>query len=263
MYSKADHAENDIPTLQAFIRSNPLGIVTTAIPSGTYPLLQCTHVPWVLDVDDSGPDDATNLGVLRGHMARANQQVKAMIESVSGASTETETGSRTLDSEVMIVFNGPGEHYVTPKFYTATKPSTGKVVPTWNYTAAQVYGRATIYFDANSADTDAFLTRLLADLTRQSEEDIMKFEKPWTVEDAPESYIRVMKKAIVGIQVRVDRLEGKFKQSQERPVGDREGVIQGFEDMGTDAAMEMARLVRERGLLKDEQREREKRDRQE
>jgi transcriptional regulator len=217
----------------------------------------------VLDVDDGGPDDATNLGVLRGHMARANQQVKAMIDSVSGSTPETETGSsRTLDSEVMIVFNGPGAHYVTPKFYTATKPSTGKVVPTWNYTAAQVYGRATIYFDAHSADTDAFLTRLLADLTRQSEEGIMKFDTPWTVEDAPESYIRVMTKAIVGIRVHVDRLEGKFKQSQERPVGDREGVIQGFEDMGTDAAMEVARLVRERGLLKDEQRERENRDRQ-
>jgi transcriptional regulator len=269
MYAKSDHAETDIPTLHAFIRRNPLGIVTTAIPSDTYPLLQCTSIPWVLDVERINADETTggHLGVLRGHMARANQQVKAMIDSVStvpSASTDTNSNSnssRTLGSEVMILFNGPVDHYITPKFYTATKPATGKVVPTWNYTAAQVYGRATIYFDANSAETDAFLSRLLEDLTRQSEEGIMRFDRPWTVDDAPENYVRLLKKAIVGIEVRIDRLEGKFKVSQEKPVGDREGVIQGLESMGTEVAMEMASTVRERGALRDEEKERAKKER--
>jgi transcriptional regulator len=253
MYAKADHTEKDVSTLHEFVCSNPLGILTTAIPSSTYPLLQCTHIPWILDVDVADNED---LGVLRGHMAQANQHVKAMIESVTTSDNASDQRkSRQLEAEVMVLFNGPVHHYVTPKFYTATKPSTGKVVPTWNYSAVQVYGRATIYFDASSPETDGFLTRLLDDLSHHGEKGIMKFEKPWRVDDAPESYTRLLKKAIIGISVRIDRLEGKFKMNQEQPVGDREGIIRGFEKMGTEAAQEMANTVRERGALRDAQKE--------
>jgi transcriptional regulator len=263
MYAKVDHAEKDLPTLHKFIHANPLGILTTAIPSSTHPLLQCSHIPWVLDVEGVDNEDQPNLGVLRGHMARANQQAKSMIESAIGdhvLENEKQPTSRSLASEVMILFNGPVQGYVTPKFYIATKSATGKVAPTWNYTAVQVYGRATIYFDSSSAETDEFLSCLLDDLSHHGETEIMKFKKPWAVSDAPGSYLRMQKKAIIGISVQIDRLEGKFKMSQDKPAGDRQGIIQGFERMGTEAALAVADTVRERGALRDAQKERERRE---
>ena len=124
MYLRTVYAEHDIPTLREFIRKTPLGIITTAIdvPSSDFPFLQSSHIPWVLDV----PADATetDLGRLRGHMARANPQVKAMIAEL------TSSGQRTLSRDVLVLFNAPAHHYVTPKFYTETKPATGKVAPT-------------------------------------------------------------------------------------------------------------------------------------
>ncbi|KAI0682290.1 putative FMN-binding domain-containing protein, partial [Cerioporus squamosus] len=158
MYLRAVHAEHDIPTLREFIRANPLGIFTTAIDAPDFPFLQSSHIPWLLDV----PPDAkeTDLGTLRGHMARANPQVKAMIAEL------TSSGSRTLSRDVLVLFNLPAHHYVTPKFYTETKPATGKTAPTWDYAAVQVYGRATVYFDAKAEETDAFLSRSLRDLSQ-------------------------------------------------------------------------------------------------
>jgi predicted FMN-binding regulatory protein PaiB len=260
MYLRAAHAETDTAALHEFIRANPLGILTTAIPSPIYPLLQCSHIPWILDVGGhhQGGSDETDgspdLGVLRGHIARQNPQAKAIIESLtSGTSSSTEgQHAQQLESEVMVLFNGPAHHYVTPKFYVETKPSTGKVVPTWNYTAAQAYGRATIYFDASSPETDAFLSRQVDDLSRYAETQIMDHrQQPWQVSDAPESYVRLLKKNIIGISIQIDRLEGKFKMSQEMGVGDREGIIQGFQGMGTDVGREIAETVRRRGELSD------------
>jgi transcriptional regulator len=152
----------------------------------------------------------------------------------------------------MILFNGPVHHYVTPKFYVETKPSTGKVVPTWDYSAVQVYGTATVFFDPASPDTGAFVARQIDDLSKQSEEKIFGYDgthganEPWSVNEAPESYVTLLKKAIIGIEIEIQSMGGKFKMSQELKEGDRAGVIAGFERLGTEVGNEIAKTVRER-----------------
>lgn len=191
--------------------------------------------------------DESELGVLRGHLARPNPQSKAMIEAAQ------ESSSQILEGEVMVLFNAAAHHYITPKFYTETKPSTGKVVPTWNYAAAQVYGKATIYYDSMADETSAFLSRQIDDLSKHAETSIMGYTgsgtqpDPWSVSDAPEPFIKILQKNIIGIEIAIERLEGKFKMSQEMRQGDREGVIVGFESLGSEVGSQMAKLVRERG----------------
>lgn len=183
-------------------------------------------------------------------MARANPQTKALIEAATTA------GTSKLEQEVMVLFNGPVHHYVTPKFYVETKPSTGKVVPTWDYSAVQIYGLATLHFDTSVASTGSYLTTQINDLSRQSEEEIFGFTgengraKAWTVDEAPESYVNVMKKAIIGIEIEITRMEGKFKMSQELAEGDRKGVIEGFRKLDTDLGREIAATVKERSEMK-------------
>lgn len=260
MYLRNEYSETDLPTLHNFIQANPLGILTTGIPSSNHPFLQCSHIPWVLDTSkDDSDNNTSNLGTLRGHIARQNPQTKAIIESLSHSVTASNSSTQApqLESQVLILFNSPVAHYVTPKFYRETKPATGKVAPTWNYAAVQVYGRATIYHDSSSPDTHSFLSTQLDDLSRFTETEIMDYtgeegkEKPWGMDEAPERYLAMLKKNIVGIEVNIQRIDGKFKMSQERPVGDREGVVDGFRRLGTHVGEEMSELVKERGELSD------------
>ena len=254
MYLRAVHAELNIPALRRFIRENPLGVFTTAFPStSNFPFIQCTHVPFLLDVSDETSE--TELGVLRGHMARANPHSKSLVEHFQNAAPGVPT---RLEQEVMILFNGPHQHYITPKFYTETKPRTGKVVPTWNYAAAQVYGTATFYLDSKSSETDAFLAKQVSDLSEHAEGILMGYEKTWKVTDAPEKFIELLRKSLIGMEVKVTRLEGKFKMSQELAEGDREGVIKGLEEMGED---ELVETVKWRAGIKNQQAKSEGRDR--
>jgi predicted FMN-binding regulatory protein PaiB len=151
----------------------------------------------------------------------------------------------------MILFNAPVNHYVTPKFYVETKPATGKVVPTWNYAAVQAYGTATFYTDATSRTTE-YLSKQISDLSNLAETNIMGHERPWQVSDAPERYVDLLRKSIIGVEIEITRLEGKFKMSQELAAGDRAGVIDGFKKIDTDAARFVADTVEERGRIKDE-----------
>lgn len=250
MYLRAAHVEQHIPTLRALIRANPLGIFTTAIDSPDFPFLQSSHIPWVLDIRDE--DSETELGSLRGHMARANPQAKSLMEhlnSSSGGGDDSATaagGPRELERDVMVLFNGPAHHYVTPKFYVDTKPATGKVVPTWNYAAVQVYGKLKVYYDARSEATDAYLSRAVADLSQLAETQIMGYEKPWQVGDAPSSYVDLLKKAIIGVEIEITDMGGKWKMSQEMKGGDSQGVEDGFNALGTDEGRQMAEMVRTR-----------------
>ena len=91
MHLRAIHAENHIPTLRSFIRANPLGLITTALESPNYPLLQTSHIPFILDVQNES--DEAERGILRGHMARANPQTKAMIEQLSSNGGQLEKKS--------------------------------------------------------------------------------------------------------------------------------------------------------------------------
>lgn len=252
MYLRAVHAETSIPALRQFIQENPLGILTTAIPSATHHLIQSSHIPWVMDVQDSTSDD--ELPILRGHIARQNPQAKAIIDHAKENPfpfPHATSTSHKLQQEVCILFNGPSHHYVTPKFYTKTKPETGKVVPTWNYAAAQAYGIATVYFDSQAEETSTFLSKQIRDLSEMAETRIMGYEKPWQVADAPERYVELLRKNIIGIEVGVTSLGGKFKMSQEMEAGDREGVAAGFEALGTTDGDYVARNVRERGAMSD------------
>ncbi|KAK6503774.1 hypothetical protein TWF481_008780 [Arthrobotrys musiformis] len=253
MYLRAIHAEQKLRPLLDFIHHNPLGLFTTAIPSPSHPLLQSSHVPWVLE-STSSSEDPTSPGIkgrLHGHMARQNPQVKAILEALSSTDTDT------LEQEVLIIFTGD-THYVTPKFYKETKPQTGKVVPTWNYSAVQVYGKARIYHTASAA-TSEYLGRQMNDLTTLCEKGIMGFngekgtkQGAWEVGDAPERYLEIMKRGVIGIEVEIERIGGKWKMSQEMGVGDREGVAEGFEGLESEVAGRIAECVREKGRECDE-----------
>lgn len=262
MYLRTAHAETDIPSLYTFIKSNPLGIFTTAIPSESSNTIQSSHIPFILDIPDHPSSEtsvlSTAAATLRGHIARANPQCKTLIAAAL-ANTNTNTNNHgSIEDEVMVLFNGPVHHYVTPKFYVETKPSTGKVVPTWNYSAVQVYGRLRVYHDTSSPETDAFLTKQIDDLSLQSEREIFGFDGkegrkgPWSVSESPESYVQLLKKAIVGLEIEVTSLGGKWKMSQELKEGDRMGVVEGFEALGTDEGTEIARTVREREAIMNE-----------
>ncbi|KAF7122593.1 hypothetical protein CNMCM5793_000618 [Aspergillus hiratsukae] len=195
MYLRAVHAELHIPLLQQFIRDNPLGILTTAIKSPNYPLLQSSHIPFILDTPDLPTDNADSNpspGTLRGHIAKQNPQAKALMEALALHQAQTGSTSLELPDEVLILFNGPHHHYVTPKFYKETKPATGKVVPTWNYSAVQAYGKITVYCDSKAEATGAFLARQVSELSRLAETAIMghtggERPVPWEVSDAPET----------------------------------------------------------------------------
>ncbi|KAL2821255.1 hypothetical protein BDW59DRAFT_174240 [Aspergillus cavernicola] len=241
MYFRAVHAEAQISILQQLIRDNPLGILTTAITSPSYPLIQSSHIPFVLDVPGT-PDGSLSNGVLRGHMAKQNPQAKALMETLAAQQEQGNPGLE-LSEEVLILFNGPHHHYVTPKFYTETKPATGKVVPTWNYAAAQAYGKIKVYCDSKSEETSTFLQTQIEELSQQSETSIMGSASPWQVSDSPSPYVELLKKNIIGIEITIDRLQGKFKMSQEMGQGDRQGVINGFENLGTDVGKGIADMI--------------------
>ncbi|KAJ5935296.1 hypothetical protein N7466_004843 [Penicillium verhagenii] len=267
MYLRAAHAEADIPILQQLIHENPLGILTTAIKSTDHAFIQSSHIPFVLDIPpNNGSETDTPPGVLRGHIAKQNPQAKALMEALAAqqeqAKTSTGTSTTTtldleLPDEVLILFNAPHHHYVTPKFYTETKPVSGKVVPTWNYAAVQAYGKIRVYCDSKSEATGTFLQTQVEDLSRHAETTQMGYTgvggKPtaWNVGEAPSSYVELLKKNIIGIEVRIERLQGKFKMSQEMGVGDREGVVKGFEELGSEVGDGIARMVKERAELKD------------
>lgn len=232
MYIRPVHAELDVPTLHAFIRKHPLGLLTTSIKHQEHATIQTSHIPFVLDADTASH------GALRGHIARANPQCKVLLDAMN------EDGF--LDDEVLVLFNAPVHSYVTPKFYTETKPTTGKVVPTWDYAAVQVYGRLRVH-PASTPTGSTFLQNQIQDLTKQQEAAAGHGEKAWKVGDAPERYIDLLKKAIVGMEIEVTRIEGRFKLSQENGDGDWSGVVRGFNMLNTHEGNIMAEMVEERG----------------
>ncbi len=202
------HFREDRPEVQhALIRAHPLGLLITAGPAG----LLANLFPFLLDADGS------EKGMLRVHMARANPQWREL-EAIQ---------------ECLVVFQGP-QDYVTPSWY-ATKRETAKVVPTWNYATVHVWGRPRVMND------DSWLRKQIEDLTASREN--LRAE-PWQVGDAPEDFVAMQMRAIVGIEIPILKIEGKWKMSQNRPEADRAGVITGFREEGGEA---IAALVEERG----------------
>ena len=168
------------------------------------------------------PDEGeAGLGVLRAHIARANPAWKALAAA----------------AECLVVFQGP-EAYISPTWY-ASKATSHKVVPTWNYAMVQVRGRARIVEDA------AWLGQQLRALTALQEGAM---PEPWEVDDAPLDFIEGLLKAIIGIEIPIASINGKWKVSQNRGVADASGVVAGLRERSAaaDGAAAMAALVAER-----------------
>src|SRR6201992_254664 len=209
MYQPPHFREDRIEVQHALIRRHPLGLLITAGPAG----LLANLFPFLLDAE------GVEKGTLRLHIARANPQWREL-EAVE---------------ECLVVFQGP-QDYVTPSWY-ATKRETGKVVPTWNYATVHVWGRPRVMND------DSWLRRQIEDLTARRES---LRGAPWQVDDAPADFIAMQMRAIVGVEIPIARIEGKWKMSQNRPAADRIGVIAGFREAG-EAGEEIAAVVEERG----------------
>ena len=199
MYQPAHHREDRIEVQHGLIRRHPLGLL---ISVGSDSLV-ANPIPFVLDAA------AGSNGTLQCHVARANEQWTALRSA----------------ADCLVVFQG-ADHYITPSWY-ATKRETGKVVPTWNYVTVHAWGRAAIRDDA------VWVRRQIEALTRAHE---TPRSAPWAVTDAPEPFVATMMRGIVGIEIPISRIEGKWKVSQNRPEADRAGVYAGLVEMGPDAS---------------------------
>jgi transcriptional regulator len=190
MYQPTHFKEERLEVQHALIAAHPFGLLISSGPQG----LEANGLPFCLH-RSVGP-----LGTLSAHMARANGQWQG------------------LDGcEVLAVFQGP-QAYISPSLYE-TKKETGKVVPTWNYAMVQVRGIARVHADAPWLD---------AQVQRLTDRHEHARAHPWAVTDAPAPYIASQLRGIIGIEIEISAIEGKWKVSQNRPEADRKGVAQGL-----------------------------------
>ena len=210
MYLPSHFEETRVDVLHAFVRARPLGLLITLADAG----LQANPIPFLID---AGP---TPLGTLRGHVARANPLWREARAEVNA----------------LVVFQGP-QAYVSPSMYP-TKAAHGKVVPTWNYVTVQARGRLCAMDDAK------WVRNIVERLTQTHE---ASRAVPWAVSDAPADYIETMLRAIVGIEIELVALHGKWKVTQNRNQADRQGVAYGLERQaeanGDAQLLAMAKLV--------------------
>jgi transcriptional regulator len=203
---RPDHFRiEDVQEMHALMRARPFAALVSAGASGLYG----THLPTVLK-------DEGSYGTIECHLARANPHWKDLAEG----------------GEAMMIFQGP-EGYITPNWY-ATKAQTGKAVPTWNYAIVHAYGRPSVMKEKEW---------LLRHVTELSEQQERSEPQPWAVSDAPESYIDVMLRGIIGFRFEITRLEGKWKMSQNREMQDRIGVIDGLKARASGDDLEIAEAV--------------------
>jgi transcriptional regulator len=206
VYLPKINEETDLAVLHALMRAHPLGTWITEIDGQ----LVANHVPFLID------QTRGEFGTLICHVARANDVWRSF--------------AKTVDS--LVVFQGP-QTYITPSWY-ASKKEHGRVVPTWNYAVVHAQGMPRAIEDRE------WLLQHVSQLTRENE---AAHSPPWQVSDAPEDYIDAMLKAIVGIEIPIARLVGKWKTSQNRPEADRLGVIDGLRQRDDERSLAMAALV--------------------
>jgi transcriptional regulator len=205
MYQVGAFREERIDVMHALMRSHRLATLVT-VHDG---VPEANHLPLLID-----PEPSPN-GTLHGHVARANP----LWRQADG-------------QEVLVIFQGP-QAYVTPSWYPS-KRETGQVVPTWNYAVVHAHGTLVVHDDRE------WLRALVTRLTDQQEAGL---PQPWRVADAPADYLERMLGAIVGIEIPLARLSGKWKVSQNRTAADRAGVAEGLGSQGDAQAQAMADLV--------------------
>jgi transcriptional regulator len=208
MYNPAHFREERLEVLQQLISRHRLATLVTLGSDG----LIANHVPLI-----HHPDPAP-LGALRGHLARPNPQWRDSSPVV----------------EALAIFQGP-DAYISPSWYP-TKSETGRVVPTWNYAVVHAYGPLQTF------DDPSWLEQHVRELVNLQEAEL---REPWKVDDAPPDFIQGMLKGIVGIEMQITRLEGKWKMSQNRPARDQAGVIQVLRTSADPALQAVADLIAE------------------
>jgi transcriptional regulator len=208
MYIPGANKEDRLSVLHKLMEDQPFASLITVGSSGLF----ASHIPMVLEQNGGK-------GRLRGHISRANTQWRDYTPSV----------------EALAIFSG-SQHYITPSWY-AEKQETGKVVPTWNYVVVHAYGYLKVIEDGQ------WLMAHLERLTNTHEAD---FPIPWKVGDAPADYVASLAKGIVGLEMDIERLEGKWKLSQNRSEQDRIGVAKGLAELNTTESLAMKALVERR-----------------
>lgn len=209
MYQPAAFQEDRVAVMHELIRAYPLATLVTLTADG----LEANHIPMLID-----PEPAP-FGTLRGHVARANPVWKTK-----------------PDCDVLVVFQGP-QHYVSPSWYPSKKEN-GKVVPTWNYAVVHAGGPLVVHEDAE------WLRGLVTQLTDTHEQHL---PQPWRVTDAPEDYLRQMLRAIVGIEIPLRSLKGKWKLSQNRLPKDRAGVFEVLSTKSDETSVSALKLMIDTG----------------
>jgi transcriptional regulator len=205
MYQPVHHVEDRVEVMHALMRAHPLGLLISIGQDGP----TANALPFLLDAG------VGSKGRLRAHLARANGQWREIASNPH--------------APVLVVFQG-ADAYITPSWY-ATKRETGKVVPTWNYAIVQARGTARVVEDHD------WLAGQIDELTRTHEKGRQPDE--WQVTDAPAPFIEAQIKGIIGLEIEIADLKGKWKVSQNRPAADRAGVVAGL----AASAPEMAGLV--------------------
>ncbi|MBI3326671.1 MAG: FMN-binding negative transcriptional regulator [Nitrospinae bacterium] len=208
MYVPKHFEETRVAILHELIRTHPLAALVTLTPAG----LDANHIPFEID-----PDPAP-FGTLRGHVARANALWCDFFREIPA----------------LAIFQGP-DSYISPSWYPS-KQDTGRVVPTWNYAVVHAHGPLRVIEDRG------WLRTFVETLTNRHEEGR---SHPWHVTDAPADYIDQQLGAIIGLEMPITRLIGKWKVSQNRPARDRAGVVEGLLQDGKESGAAMAGLIRQ------------------
>ena len=211
MYRPAHFETSDLAVLHGFIRARPLGLLVSVGTDGP----DCDPVPFLLDAE------AGARGVLKAHLARANPHWRLL----------------QGNGLACVVFLDSGA-YISPGWYPS-KQQTGRVVPTWNYALVEARGTVRVHEEAE------WLRDLVGRMTQRHEAEA---GSGWRVEDAPDDFVAAQLRSIVGIEIEIETLTGKFKLSQNRPEADRKGVLEGLEGRASAAndiaSGEMAALMR-------------------
>jgi transcriptional regulator len=207
MYTPKDFKVEDTGEAHALMRAHPFATLVTHGADG----IVATHLPTLLKIDDGAA-----LGRIECHVARPNPQWRSFAPL----------------ADALMIFQGP-EAYIRPSWYPS-KAEHDKVVPTWNYAVVHAYGRLEVVQD------QAWLLAHVSDLTRQQE---APYADPWATTDAPEDYLAMMMRGIIGLKFAISRLEGKVKMSQNRQPRDRAGVVTGLVGRAHGEDSQVASLV--------------------
>ncbi|MBC8119196.1 MAG: FMN-binding negative transcriptional regulator [Burkholderiaceae bacterium] len=210
MYVPTHFAETRVEVLHDLIRTHPFGALVVLASHG----LDANHIPFEID-----PHPAP-FGTLRGHVARANPVWRDF----------------SLHTDALALFEGP-HAYISPGWYP-TKHEHGKVVPTWNYAVVHARGPLRVIEDRD------WLRQFVEQLTNRYEGSR---SDPWKVSDAPPPFIDTLIESIVGIEIPIAQLTGKWKVSQNRPEKDRVGVAHGLMQLAGEANQAMATMVQKKG----------------